>query len=56
MQRETESALASVKGIDTWPSDRVLKALLDGQRRAIASVEAALPAIAKAADEIAARL
>jgi N-acetylmuramic acid 6-phosphate etherase len=56
MQRETESALASVEGIDTWPSHDILRALLDGQRRAIASVEAALPAIARAADKIAARL
>jgi N-acetylmuramic acid 6-phosphate etherase len=56
MERETESALASVKGIDTWPAAKVLEALLDGQRRAIASVEPALPAIAKAAGEIATRL
>jgi N-acetylmuramic acid 6-phosphate etherase len=56
MQRETESALASAEGIDTWPSGKVLAALLDGQRRAIACLEAALPAIAKAGEEIAAKL
>lgn len=45
----TEGADARYAGLDTWPDDAVLTALLDGQRRGVASVEAAIPDLARAA-------
>ncbi len=36
-------------GLDTWSDERILSALLEGQRRAVASVEAAIPALSRAA-------
>jgi len=45
----TETAEDRYAGLDTWRDDAILGALLDGQRRALASVEAAIPALAKAA-------
>lgn len=45
----TESSLADLTGFDTWDDQRILAALLAGQRRALDAVERALPAIAQAA-------
>src|ERR1044072_1853000 len=47
--RLTETVSQNAAGIDTWPDQRVLSALLGGQERAIAAV-AALPDLARAAD------
>lgn len=47
---KTEVADERYVGLDTWAPEQILSALLDGQRRAIASVEAAVPALARAAD------
>ena len=46
----TETVSQSAVGIDSWPDQRILRALLDGQERAIAAVEPALPDLARAAD------
>lgn len=54
--RQTEIISQQSASIDTWSDSEILSSMLDGQQRAIASVKAALPAIAKAADEIATRL
>ena len=48
--RLTETVSNSAAGIDTWPDQRVLSALLGGQERAIAAVATALPDLARAAD------
>lgn len=53
--RSTEQA-GAYHGIDTWPDQRILEALVEGQERAIAAVRQALPAIATAADALALRL
>ncbi len=45
----TEIADARYVGLDTWQDDAILAALLEGQKRALASVEAAIPALAQAA-------
>jgi N-acetylmuramic acid 6-phosphate etherase len=47
--RATEQRDASVLGIDSWDDARVLAALLAGQTRALACVEAATPALAEVA-------
>ncbi len=52
----TESHLPNLEGFDGWNNDRILKALLDGQRRALDAVEAAFPEIAQAATKIAERI
>jgi N-acetylmuramic acid 6-phosphate etherase len=54
--RLTETVSQNAAGIDTWPDQRILSALLGGQERAIGAVSAALPDIARAADLIAAAL
>ena len=54
--RQTEIIAQQSASIDTWSDSEILTNLLAGQERAIASVRAALPAIAKAAEAIAARL
>ena len=54
--RLTETVSQNAAGIDTWPDQRILSALLGGQERAIAAVSAALPDIARAADLAAAAL
>jgi N-acetylmuramic acid 6-phosphate etherase len=43
-------------GLDLWPDEAVLDALLDGQRRAVLAVETARDALASAAAAIAGRL
>lgn len=45
----TEIADARYVGLDTWQDDDILAALLDGQKRALESVTAAIPALARAA-------
>ena len=52
----TEQSLPGVQGFDTWDNERILAALLGGQRRALDAVERALPAISSAADAVALRL
>jgi N-acetylmuramic acid 6-phosphate etherase len=54
-ERDTESSGAYL-GIDSWPDDRILDALIEGQERAIAAVRSALPAISRAAAAVAERL
>jgi N-acetylmuramic acid 6-phosphate etherase len=51
----TERGLAEFEGLDTWSDERILETLAEGQERAIAAVRAAIPQIARAASEIAAR-
>lgn len=45
----TEQADDRYVGLDTWPDDAILGALLEGQQRALASVRAAIPDLSKAA-------
>jgi len=52
-QATTEQGSKEFTGIDTWADAEILAALIDGQERAIESVHAAIPAIAKAASAIA---
>ena len=53
---ETETIDPRYRGLDTWDDQTILDAFLDGQARAIAAVRPALPAIAAAAEVIAARI
>lgn len=52
----TEIAEARYIGLDTWQDDAILAALLEGQKRALASVEAAIPDLARAARAAAGKL
>jgi N-acetylmuramic acid 6-phosphate etherase len=54
--RQTERVNPVSAGIDTWSDAEILNALLDGQLSAVASLRAALPALAKAAEAVATRL
>lgn len=45
----TEIAESRYVGLDTWDDDAVLAALLEGQKRALHSVEAAIPDLSRAA-------
>lgn len=54
-ERQTEQS-GSYRGIDTWPDDRILDALVAGQERAIAAVRQAIPQISRAATVLAQRL
>lgn len=56
LRPSTEKRLPGLQGFDSWDNTRILATFLDGQRRAIDAVEAALPAISRAADAIAPRL
>ena len=47
--RQTEQMSAEYVGLDTWPDERALAAMLEAQSRGVASVRAAFPDIAKAA-------
>ena len=49
----TESVDQRYRGLDTWDDATILGALLDGQKRALAAVEAAIPALSKAAGLVA---
>ena len=51
----TETVSARFKGLDTWPDEAILTAFSDVQETAVAAVRAAQPAIAGAAESIAAR-
>jgi N-acetylmuramic acid 6-phosphate etherase len=53
---QTEMTLERLRGFDTWSNVDILSELLSGQRRALDAVEAALPSISTAADQIAQRL
>ena len=53
---KTETLSPRSLGIDTWPPRDVLDAMLEGQLAAVASVRAALPALAAAADGAVPRL
>ena len=52
----TERHSPRFKGLDTWPREDVLAALWEGQMAAIACLRPALPALARAAQDIEARL
>lgn len=52
----TEQRLPGLEGFDSWSNERILFALIAGQRRALDAVERALPSLAQAADGIAQRL
>jgi N-acetylmuramic acid 6-phosphate etherase len=52
----TETWTTRYRGIDTWSDLAILDAFWEGQARAIASLRAALPAIATAANALAERL
>ncbi len=54
-RRETERA-GDYAGIDSWPDDRILDALAEGQERAIAAVRRAIPAISRATQVVVERL
>ncbi len=50
----TETASDRFRSVETWGDQEILAAILDGQAAAIAAVRGALPAIAEAADLLAA--
>lgn len=52
----TEAADDRYAGLDTWSDDAVLAALLEGQKRALQSVDAAIPALSRAATAAAEKL
>jgi N-acetylmuramic acid 6-phosphate etherase len=52
----TEIADPRYRGLDTWPDVDILAELRDGHARAVASVEAAIPALAQAAQLAAGKL
>lgn len=52
----TEASDPLYAGIDQWPADQVLLAILAAQERAVAAVRPAIPAMAAAAEEAAQRL
>lgn len=55
-QSGTEAFDSRYKGIETWPDERILSAILDAQEAGIKAVRPVLPLIAGAAEESAARL
>lgn len=55
-RRQTERINPISVGIDTWPDAQILQTLLDGQIHAVKAVSASLPAISRAACEVAKRL
>jgi N-acetylmuramic acid 6-phosphate etherase len=52
----TEESDPRYHGIDEWPADQALLAILAAQERAVAAVRPAIPAMASAAEEAAQRL
>ncbi len=56
MASGTETWIPRYSGLDTWSDQAILDAFWEGQARAIASLRAALPAIATAAQGLAERL
>ena len=55
-QTGTEGVNPSFEGIDEWPADKALNALLDEQIKSLNAVRAAIPQLAAAAEEAAQRL
>ncbi|MBU0800720.1 MAG: N-acetylmuramic acid 6-phosphate etherase [Alphaproteobacteria bacterium] len=55
-QTKTETADDRFKGIDQWPGDQVLLAVIESQEKSVTAVRAAIPMMAAAADEAAKRL
>ena len=55
-QSPTEDSDPRYHGIDEWPADQILLAILAAQEKAVTSVNAAVPAMALAAEEAARRL
>lgn len=55
-EHRTTEAAGAYAGIDCWPDDRILEALVEGQERAVAAVRQALPEISRAAAAVAQRL
>jgi N-acetylmuramic acid 6-phosphate etherase len=55
-QPQTEQADARHKGLDQWPGEQILTAIVEGQERAIAATRKAIPVIAAAAEDAAIRL
>ena len=56
MASGTETWTPRYRGLDTWSDQAILEAFWEGQTRAIASLQPALPAIAAAANALADRL
>ncbi len=54
--RQTEQMSAEYQGLDTWPDERALAAMLEAQSRGVAAVRNAFPDIAKAATLVADRI
>jgi N-acetylmuramic acid 6-phosphate etherase len=54
--KKTESEIPELSGIDTWIDAKILRTLVAGQERAIASVKTAIPMISEAANLVAACL
>jgi N-acetylmuramic acid 6-phosphate etherase len=52
----TEEASDAYRDLDTWPSDRILTAIVDAQRASIDAVREAIPSLAIAAEAVAARI
>lgn len=52
----TEEASDRYRDLDTWPSARILDAIVDAQRAAIEAVRPAIPALAEAAEAAATRI
>ncbi len=52
----TEAATDRYRGLDLWPGERVLGAIVDAQGEAIAAARHAVPALTAAAEAIAARI
>ncbi len=52
----TETVSEAFRGIDTWPGERILGAMLDGKIAAVEAVRAGLPTLDAAAREAVARL
>lgn len=55
-QPQTEQADQRNKGLDQWPGEQVLTAIVEGQERAVAAARKAIPVIAAAAEDAARRL
>ena len=51
--RQTEQMSAEYVGLDTWPDERALAAMLDAQSRGVAAVRNAFADISKAATLVA---
>lgn len=52
----TEEASERYRGLETWPSDRILGAIVEAQRASIEAIRGAVPDIARAGEAVADRL